>query len=227
MRLLAVLHMCFWLLLPSVGSAHSVQELNDILSGSEKYFQPIDRPAPQFSLLDQRGNPVTLDDFQGKVVVLYFIYTNCPDICPLQTEFIAELQETINATPMRDLVEFVTITTDPLNDTFAVMQEFGPARGLDPANWRFLTSGPDQPETTRALVEQFGHNYKVVEDGYQIHGTVTHVIDQRGQWRANFHGLNFKRTNLVMFVNALTNERHDPDEDNKSGLMQRFMGIFN
>lgn len=227
MRNLAILQVCFWLLWPSVSGAHSVQELNDMLTQSEKFYQPIDRPAPQFSLLDQNENPVTLDDLQGKVVVLYFIYINCPDICPLQTEFIADLQEMINITPMRDLVEFVTITTDPANDTFSVMQEFGPARGLDPANWRFLTSGPDQKEATRELVEQFGHSYRVVEDGYQIHGTVTHVIDQRGQWRANFHGLNVQLPNLVMFVNALTNERHNPDEDGKPGILQRFMGIFN
>ena len=226
MKFLAVLQMCFWLLLPAVAGAHSVEELNEKLIETEKFFQPIDRPAPKFSLLNQRGEPVSLDDFQGKVVVLYFIYMNCPDICPLQTEFIADLQETINETPMRDLVEFVTITTDPLNDTFAVMQEFGPERGLDPLNWSFLTSGPDRLAATRELVEKFGHSYRVVDDGYQVHGTVTHVIDQRGQWRANFHGLNFQRTNILMFINALTNERHDANEDDKPGFLGRLMTIF-
>ncbi|PCH69429.1 MAG: cytochrome-c oxidase [Rhodobacteraceae bacterium] len=224
---MAILQVCFWMLLPALAGAHSVDELNEKLLASEKFFQPIDKPAPKFALLDQDGDPVNLADFEGKVVVLYFAYLSCPDTCPLQTDFIGELQQMINATPMRDLVEFVTVTTDPLNDTYADMQKFGPERGLDPYNWRILTSGPDLPEATRDLVEQFGHSYQVVDDGYQVHGTVTHVIDKRGQWRANFYGLDFKPTNMVMFVNALVNEHHDDNEDNAPGFLDRVLSIFN
>jgi len=215
------------MLLPALAGAHSVDELNEKLLTSEKFFQPIDKPAPDFALLNQDGDPVTLADFEGKVVVLYFTYLSCPDTCPLQADFIGDLQQTINDTPMRDVVEFVTITTDPLNDTFARMQAFGPERGLDPQNWSFLTSGPDRPETTRDLVEQFGHSYQVVDDGYQVHGTVTHVIDKHGQWRGNFYGLDAKTTNMVMFINALVNEHHDDNEDNDPGYLDRFLSIFN
>src|SRR3546814_4302301 len=52
-----------------------------------------------------------------------------------------------------DQVQFVTITTDPVNDTPEVLKAYGPAHGLDSTNWVFLTSGPGRPEVTRELVE--------------------------------------------------------------------------
>jgi protein SCO1/2 len=189
------------------SAAHSLDELEGMLGDRERYFQPIDRDAPDFKLEGVEGAAVALDGLHGKVVVLHFVYTSCPDVCPLHAERIAEIQEMVNQTPMRELVQFVTITTDPKHDTPAVMREYGPAHGLDPVNWMFLTSGADQPEdTTRNLAERFGHTFTETEDGYQIHGVVTHVIDREGRWQANFHGLEFERTNLVLYINALTHE---------------------
>ena len=171
-------------------AAHSLDELEGQLGDREKYFQPIGKEAPDFALQDADGRAVALQDLRGKVVVLHFIYTSCPDVCPLHAERIAKIQEMVNQTPMRELVQFVTITTDPEHDTPEVMREYGSAHGLDPVNWMFLTSGPDRPEdTTRKLAERFGHTFTETEDGYQIHGVVTHVIDREGRWQANFHGL--------------------------------------
>jgi protein SCO1/2 len=55
-----------------------------------------------------------------------------------------------------------------------------------------------------------------------MHGVVTHVIDREGRWRANFHGLRFKATNLVVHVNALANDVHGPGE--KSERERSFWG---
>ena len=135
-----------------------------------------------------------MQDLRGKVVVLHFVYTSCPDVCPLHAERIAEIQEMVNRTPMRELVQFVTVTADPEHDTSEVMREYGPTHGLEPSNWVFLTRGPDRPgDATRKLAELFGHKFtEAEEDGYQIpNGVVTHVIDREGLWQANFHGLKF------------------------------------
>ena len=190
--------------------AHSPEELNATLLDKEPYFQPLDKPAPGFSLRAADGSSVQLDDYLGKVVVLHFIYASCPDVCPLHAERIAEIQALVNGTPMRELVQFVSITTDPATDTPDLLQDYGPAHGLDPFNWVFLTTMPDQPEdTTRRLVEAYGHKFSETEDGYQLHGIVTHVIDKEGRWRANFHGLKFEPLSLVLFVNALVNDHDD------------------
>jgi len=207
-------------------SGHSLEELQGQLGDREKYFQPTARKAPHFTLEDAEGRAVALRDLSGKVVVLHFVYTSCPDVCPLHAERVAEIQEMVNRTPMRELVQFVTITTDPEHDTPEVMRDYGPAHGLDPANWMFLTSGPDRPEdTTRKLAERFGHTFSKTEDGYQIHGVVTHILDRDGRWQANFHGLEFEPTNLVLYINALTHE-HGKEGHPEESWWTRIRNLF-
>lgn len=198
---------------PMIAAAHSLDSLQQQLFEKEKYFQIKDQPAPDFTLQDAEGKSVRLSDLRRKVVVMHFIYTSCPDVCPLHAEKIAEVQEMISITPMKQQVAFVTVTTDPRRDTGDALREYGPLHGLDAVNWMFLTSGTDRPEDeTRKLAEQYGHKFMETEDGLQIHGVVTHVIDREGRWRANFHGLNFSSTNLVIYVNGLVNDVHKSGE---------------
>lgn len=190
------------------ATAHSLKEVEDQLSAREVYMQVVNQPAPDFDLEDADGHRVTLTSLRGKVVILYFIYTSCPDVCPLHSEKLAGVQKMINATPMRDIVEFVAITTDPEQDTPDVMKAYGPAHGLEPSNWIFLTSGHGKPEATRDVAASYGLRYDPMEDGTQMHGVVTHVIDKSGNLRARFHGLKFDDLNLVLYVNALSNDSH-------------------
>ena len=215
----------------SYAEAHSLDEVDAMLQGDEKYFQTIDKPAPDFTLRTADGREVRLADLRGKVVVLNFIYTSCPDVCPLHAEKIAAIQAMVNATPMKDRVVFVSITTDPSRDTPEVLSGYGPAHGLDPANWLFLTTVEGQPEgTTRELAKSFGHTFTKSEDGIQTHGIVTHVIDEEGRWRANFHGLKFEPINLVTFVNALTNNverpHHERESDQERGWLTKLKNLF-
>src|SRR3546814_4541970 len=86
---------------------------------------------------------------------------------------------------------------------------------------------PDQPEdATRLLAEAQGHKFTETEDGYQVHSVVTHVFDREGRWRANFHGLRFEPTNLVLFMNALVNETDKPHGHDEQGLWDRIRGAF-
>lgn len=203
---------------PQIASAHSLESLQQQLYEKEQYFQAQDRPAPDFRLQDSEGKAIRLSDLRGKVVVLHFIYASCPDVCPLHAEKIAEIQSMINITPMKRQVEFVTVTTDPERDTPDVLREYGSLHGLDPVNWMFLTRTPDQPEsTTRKVAEDYGHRFVKTEDGLQMHGTVTHVIDRDGRWRANFHGLDFNSTNLIVYINALVNDVHKPGTEHNDG----------
>jgi protein SCO1/2 len=227
MMFLASLAFAAWLAAAAPASAHSLEGLQSELFAREQFFQAVDRPAPAFTLQDPDGRTVRLGDLRGKVVALHFIYASCPDVCPLHADRIAEIQRMVDETPMRDLVQFVTITTDPARDTPDVLRDYGRAHGLDPANWTVLTSGPRQPEdTTRRLAEAFGHRFAVTADGYQMHGVVTHVIDQEGRLSANFHGLQFDPINLVVYVNALINDPRRPHGHGDRGLWGRIRGWF-
>ncbi len=204
---------------PAYG--HSPQEFEDEFYAKEPFFQALDLPFPDFTLSGAAGKPLQPKDFLGKVVVLHFIYTNCTDVCPLHTEKLAGVQAMVNQSPMKDMVRFVTITSDPKRDTPEVMAAYGPLHGMDPVNWQFLTIGPGQPEDyTRWLAQAFGHKFTVESDGTLTHGVVTHIIGKYGRWQGNFHGMDFQPTNMLMFVNALTNDYDKP----QPGLWERFWG---
>ena len=188
--------------------AHSLEDLEENLKGREKYAQIVNRPAPEFRLRGPDSEAVSLIDLRGKVVILWFVYTSCPDVCPLHSEALASIQEQVNRTPMGELVQFVTITTDPEHDTTEQLQDYGPKHGLGPVNWTMLTSGPEEPSATRELAEKYGLKFTLGEDGYQMHGVVTHLIDKSGNLRARYHGLKFNPTNLIVHINALTNDYH-------------------
>lgn len=222
-----ILALVLAVLTTSMASAHSLKDLEAMLGDKEKFFQPIDKLAPDFVLRNADGGNVGLSDLRGKVVVLHFIYARCPDVCPLHADRIAEIQQMVNQTPMKEQVQFISITTNPINDNAKVLRDYGPAHGLDPVNWTFLTTAPDQPEdTTRRLAEAYGHKFSKTEDGYQVHGIVTHVIDREGRWRANFHGLKFEPVNLVLFVNALVNDVHRSDEHGQKSWWDRMRDLF-
>ena len=210
------------------ASSHSLTEFEQQLALREKYFQPIDKTAPDFTLQDADGHVFRLADFRGKVVVLHFIYTHCPDECPLHAERIATIQTMVNETPMKAQVQFISITTDPAVDRGALLRTYGAQHGLDPVNWLFLTTTDDEPEdTTRRLAEAFGHKFTKTADGYQMHGIVTHVIDREGHWRGNFHGLQFDPVNLVLLVNALANDVHPQNPPvTAKGFWDRLWGLF-
>lgn len=195
----------------SAASAHSLADVQNQLYRDEQYFQVVNREFPKFALADAAGRPVALDNFRGKVVVLHFIDGHCKELCPLHSELLAQIQAMIDRTPMRDQVEFVSITVNPSQDTPEILDKYGPQHGFDPRNWVFLTTRPGQPEdTTRKLAEALGQKFTRTADGDFIHGIVTYVIDQKGMLRGNFLGLKFEPTNLVVFINALANDVYLP-----------------
>lgn len=205
------------------ASSHSLKEVEETLYEKEKYYQPVDVEAPGFALRDANDRTLGLTDFKGKVVVLHFIYTNCPDVCPLHAEKIAAVQKMVNITPMKGQVQFVTVTTDPKRDVGQVLRDYGENHGLDPVNWMFLTAAAGDPEdTTRRLAKAYGVEFRLAEDGSeQMHGVVTSIIDQDGILRARFHGLDFQNVNLVIFINALINKVQVPHADRKPGFWER------
>ena len=188
--------------------AHSLKDVEDALFERESYVQFLQRPAPPFTLEAARGGAVSLDELAGKIVVLNFIYTDCPDVCPLQSALLADIQDSINRTAMRDAVQFVTISTDPAHDTREVLDAYATRLGRDPVNWFFLTDGSGNADKTRAIAKDYGLLFTPGDDGYLLHGVVTHIIDKSGTIRARYHGLKVDPLNIILYINALANDSH-------------------
>lgn len=195
---------------PSMLAAHSTKDLLRELQQQVPYMQLTDRAAPGFVLEDADGRKVDLDDLKGRVVVLNFIYTRCTDACPPHMMLIAQIQDQVNATLMRDHVRFVTIATDtePPAETAKIMRTYGKAHGLDPTNWTILYGGSAKPGAGIAMAKAYGLEFTPTPDGQQMHGVVTHAIDASGVLRARFHGLKFPALSVSSFINTLLYPDH-------------------
>ena len=101
----------------------------DKLASKPPSFQNTDvtglQYARDFALTDQNGKPRTLADFKGKVVVMFFGYTQCPDVCPTTMAELAGVMKELG--PLADQVQVLFVTVDPERDTQALLAEYVPA----------------------------------------------------------------------------------------------------
>lgn len=96
-------------------------------------------------LTNQYGDKVSLNnDFKGKILVVNFMFTNCPTVCPKLTENVKQIQAAFKKDPKREngldtTIHLVSITVDPERDSFPVMRNYGDARDINFRNWSFMT----------------------------------------------------------------------------------------
>jgi protein SCO1 len=85
------------------------------------------RPAPALALDDYTGRPVSITAFRGKAVLVTFVYTHCPNVCPLIVSDLAAAQRGLGKEASR--VRIIAVTVDPRRDTPAAVRAFLAARG--------------------------------------------------------------------------------------------------
>jgi protein SCO1 len=133
-----------------------------------------------FQLTDQNGQPRSLKDFRGKVVVLFFGYTQCPDVCPTTLAALAEAMQRLG--PDADRVQVLFVTVDPDRDTPALLAQYVPA-----FDRRFLGLYGDADATARTAKE-----FKVIYQkapgttpgSYTMdHSAGTYIFDPQGRLR--------------------------------------------
>jgi protein SCO1/2 len=78
-----------------------------------------------FALVDHTGKPRSLADYKGKAIVIFFGYTQCPDVCPTTMSTLAEAMQQLG--PDADRVQVLFVTVDPERDTQALLSEYVPA----------------------------------------------------------------------------------------------------
>ena len=108
-----------------------------------------------FSLLDPDGKVRTLADFKGKAVVMFFGYTQCPDVCPTT---LTEMQQAMTLLgPQSDKVQVLFVTVDPERDTPAILKQYVPS--FDP---RFIGLRPADEVALEKVTKDFKIYYKKV-----------------------------------------------------------------
>ncbi|MCX2727624.1 SCO family protein [Thermomicrobium sp. 4228-Ro] len=137
------------------------------------------RPAPSFTLTDHRRQTVSLEDFTGRITVVTFVFTSCPETCPLTLHKLATAHRELPP-DLRQQVQLVAITVDPEHDTVDRMAQYVEANGLD--NILFLTGA-------RQALEPVWSGFAITVEQVPaasgqvtlLHTPVTYVLDQEGR----------------------------------------------
>jgi len=139
--------------------------------------------APDFTLTDGiSGKPVTLSAQRGSVVVLSFLYTHCPDVCPLTAEGFRMAQQKLSPSE-RDGTVFVAVSVDPQQDTPEAVQAFARDHGLT-KNFVFLVGGAAQ---LQAVWSAYGIRIETDQTAFVGHSDAIYLLDRKGQARVLTH----------------------------------------
>jgi protein SCO1 len=141
-------------------------------------------PVANFKLIDQNGNSFRFNDKRGNLVLATFIFTACPDVCPLFTARFAAIQRALDEKRFKDYW-LLSITTDPERDSAATLKEYASRFGADLKHWAFLTGS--RAELAKVW-QAFGVNVTRTEAGQVFHTALTTLIDRQGTRRVNYYG---------------------------------------
>jgi protein SCO1/2 len=158
--------------------------------------------APDFALTSQDGAAVTLASLRGKVVAVTFIYTSCPDVCPMLTDKLARIQDELGS-DFGSKVAFVSITTDPERDTPEVLKGYAEAFEANLAGWSFLTG---EPAAVLEVVHRYGVAVVKTADGGVDHTLLTTLIDRQGTMRVQYLGYRFDEEEFRRDLESLIKE---------------------
>lgn len=145
------------------------------------------------TLTNQLGKQVSLDDLNGKILVMDFFFTRCPSICPTLTKNMKGLQDALKGKDPRRLdtpfVHFVSFSVDPVRDSVQALKKYSDKYGINPDVWWLLT-GPKDSIYDFALTEtKLG-----IQDGGEVDADFIHtnrfvLLDRNRVIRGYYNGL--------------------------------------
>jgi len=150
--------------------------------GSHYYDSKV---APDFELIGHHGKPVRLKDFTGKMVLLEFGFTHCPNICPMELANTAAFYRKLTPEE-REKVQVLFVTVDPERDTVEVLRDYVP---FFDESFIGLTGTPEQIE---AVKKEYGVYAKQVpipgkDDDYTVdHSAHMYILDPQHRLRVTY-----------------------------------------
>ncbi|PJA97787.1 MAG: hypothetical protein CO128_10715 [Ignavibacteriales bacterium CG_4_9_14_3_um_filter_30_11] len=181
-----------------------------IFSGCGKEIPVIkDLNRTDYKLITQDSTQFNFpSDLKGKTVVLSYIYTNCPDICPIITQNIISINKQIDKEEIDNIV-YVEISFDPERDIPSVLKNYAEVRGIKSPNWYFLTG---DKKTVFNLLKDL-NVYALSGDTtitpqndslyYFIHTDRISLIDKQNRLRLNFNGSNADKKEIINSIKQI------------------------
>lgn len=158
---------------------------------------------PDFSLINEENRRIHLSDWQGKVVVMTFIYTRCPlpDFCILMSKHFSRIQKSLKSDSALDgRWHLLTISFDPKSDTPKRLREYGKTYGADFSLWSF---GTDSLDSIGLLCSRFQEAFWNDKGGLISHNLVTAVIDPSSRLYKVYTGNGWAPQEIVQDVRGL------------------------
>lgn len=156
-------------------------------------------PAPNFTLTDQNGAQVSLAQFRGKPVILTFLYTHCPDACPLTAERLHEAMLALG--PDASKIGVLAVSTDPVGDTMSAAQHFSQTHNMQ-NYWHYLIG-------TRAQLSPVWNSYSIYVQNQPTstnHSLAIYIIDKQGHERTLFTDTSFTPDQIKQDMQILLKE---------------------
>lgn len=151
------------------------------LKGTSAESLPVEGKAYNFSLVNSKGNRVTLDSSAGKVRLIAFFYTRCYTVCPVVTSEMVQLQKSLEHQGIiGNRVELISITIDPQHDTESVLRRYKQEFEIAPVGWEFLTGSQQSIDQT---LKHYGIYAMKVSPTQYVHTVAEYLIDGQGNIR--------------------------------------------
>jgi protein SCO1 len=176
----------------------------------QQEFEIIDNLSEEnYSLLNQDSVQTNFPGLiKDKIGIVGYIFTNCPDICPLTTNNMRLIREKVENAQINN-VEFISISFDPEVDNPSVLKKFSELHNVNFNNWDFLTG---KKSTIEKLLKKVGviafvGDSTTFDDGsktyYYVHTDRIQLIDQEGRIRKNYLGSKINIDEIVKDVQLL------------------------
>lgn len=162
-----------------------------------------------FQLINQDSSKVNFpNDYKGDITVMSFIYTNCPDICPLTTNNLQMIQQKLNKDNIKG-VQFLELSFDPDRDTPSILKKYADVRSLDEKNFQLLTGNKKVIDSLLKVMNIYAiptdtirYNNKGFTYSF-IHTDRITLIDKQSRIRKEYKGSTVDQKEIIDDIKSL------------------------
>ncbi len=162
-----------------------------------------------FILFNQDSSSVVFPDyFKGKVTVMSFMYTNCPDVCPLTTNNLRIIQEELKKDNIKG-IQFVELSFDPERDTPSILKKYADVRNIDEKNFQLLTGNKKIVDSLLKVMNIYaipGDTIRFDNSGFTysfIHTDRITLIDKQNRIRKEYKGSTIDKKEIIKDIKSL------------------------
>jgi len=165
-----------------------------------------------FKLVNQNGETVIFPkDYSGSILLVSYIYTKCPDICPVITYNMRDVYYEIEENKK---IQFVSISFDPSRDTPGILSEYAKNYKIDHGNWHLLTGDTEVVEQLleRLEIAVVKTPTRFTDEGEPMyfldHTDRVTLVDEKGNVRNNYYGSELKSTQVISDIKKVLNKNY-------------------